>query len=110
VGLEHLHEVIDNIEDMGIVRVPEVIQYIPNLVEARRKQDMENLARISTEIEQSYGVPKVAPAMFNRSFIGRSHGAKKSIFDYRSKEFAQVQENFLQLAATVEEWADGKAN
>lgn len=108
VGLEHLHEVIENIEDMGVTKVPEVIQYIPNLVEGRRKQDLVNLEQIRAEITDALSADHISDVFYNRSYFAKSQGAKKSIFDYKSKEFLPVQESFLALADSIEEWNDGK--
>lgn len=108
IGLQHLHEVIENIEDMGVTQIPEVIKYIPNLVEGRRKQDLMHLETIKSEIEKEFSVAKISDVFYNRSYFAKSQSAKKSIFDYRAKEFKAVQENFLSLATSIEEWADGK--
>ncbi len=108
IGLKHLHEVIENIEEMGVTQTPEVIKYIPNLVEGRRKQDMMHLDAIKSEIEKEFSQDKVSDVFYNRAYFAKSQSAKKSIFDYRAKEFHDVQESFLSLATSIEEWADGQ--
>ncbi len=110
VGLQHLHEAIDNIEEMGVSSIPEIIKYIPNLVEGRRKQDQQNLATITAEIEQAFSSERIGEVIYNRSYFAKSQSAKRSVFDYQSKEFASVQQSFLTLAKDIEEWADGKNN
>ena len=109
IGLEHLYEVIDNIEDMGVTQIPEVITHIPNLMDARRKQDHMELEKIRNTLQAEFGKPLVSDVFYNRAYFAKSHSAKKSVFDYKAKEFEEVKGLYMNLATTIKEWADGQA-
>lgn len=103
-GLSHLSEVLENIEDMGVSQIPEVVAYIPNLVDTRRKQEQADLKSITQGLGTSAGgVPVVAP-FFNRAPLVKSQSQRKSVFDYQSKEFEGLQKNFTEVAELIQKW------
>lgn len=105
-GLSHLSDVLENIEDMGVSQIPEVVAYIPNLVDARRKQEQSDLKNITQGLgDSAEGVPVVAP-FFNRAPLVKSQAQRKSVFDYQSKEFEALKKNFTEVAELIQEWGD----
>lgn len=103
-GLEHFYTVLDDVEDMGIVTVPEIILHVPNLVDLRRKQENEDLSKIVNKIEASMGAEKVSNAFMNKTPLVKSLSEKKSVFDFKNKEFKDLQNEFLVIADKIEVW------
>lgn len=102
-GLEHLDEVLENIHDMGIGNSPKVLAYIPNLVDTRRKQEAEDLEEICQQYNKDVLGCEIAP-FYNRSHMVKAQSQRKSVFDFRSKDFVELQEQFQTLAARIEEF------
>jgi chromosome partitioning protein len=107
-GLEHFYEVLNDVEDMGIVKVPEVILHVPNLVDLRRKQEASDLTSIISAIEEKKGENKVSNPFLNRSPLVRSLSEKKSVFDFQNKEFKELQLEFTNIARKIEVWSDAR--
>lgn len=105
-GLEHFYQVLEDIEDMGIGSGPEVLAYIPNLVDLRRKQEEHDLERIDHGM-RGHGEGKMMRPFFNRVQLVKSQAQRKSVFDYTSKEFLSLQRQFDEMANVVQEWAHG---
>jgi chromosome partitioning protein len=103
-GLSHLHEVLLDIEDMGVSAAPSVLAHIPNLVDARRKQETSDLLEIVTELRNDSATTPVVDPFYNRASLVKSHAAKKSVYDYTSKDFKNLQGQFNQLVSIIEEW------
>jgi len=103
-GLEHLYEVLNDIEDMSIVKVPEVLIHVPNMIDSRRKQENTDLNSIIEVIEKSKGEKTIGPKFSNKSLLIRSVSEKNSVFNYHSKDFEEIQNDFLKMARQVEEW------
>ena len=97
-GLKNIHEVLLDIEDMEIVTPPKVLGYIPNLFEKRRKKSNEDF----TMIKQQFGDGKIFEPFSNKASFARSMADKKSVFDYQSVEFKELQEQFITMASSVE--------
>ncbi|HAZ14803.1 MAG: hypothetical protein A2X86_22230 [Bdellovibrionales bacterium GWA2_49_15] len=105
-GLEHLEVVLQDVAEMGISQIPEVIGHIPNLVDSRRKQEELDLTGIG-ELLKTTGHQKDGlcfDPLFNRSQLVKAQASKKSVFDYDSKEYAPLQEQFGTIASTIEKW------
>lgn len=102
-GLEHLDEVLENIHDMGIGNSPRVLAYIPNLVDTRRKQEAADLEEICQQYNKEVLGCEIQP-FYNRSTIVRAQAQRKSVFDFRSKDFVELQEQFQTLAERIEEF------
>jgi chromosome partitioning protein len=103
-GLDHFYEVLEDVDDMGIVRVPEIILHVPNLVDLRRKQESEDLNKIVSKIEESMGKEKVSHVFMNKTPLVKSLAERKSVFDFKNKEFKELQTEFLGIATKIEEW------
>lgn len=101
-GLNAFYEVLENIDDMGVVKVPEILVHVPNLVDSRRKQEQDDLANIVNQLGSD---SKVMGPILNKSQLVKALGQKKSVFDYTSKEFLPLQESFSEIANIIEEWA-----
>ena len=97
-GLEHFHEIIEDIEDMGITQTPKVLGYIPNLVEARRKQVGSDFEKIKNEL----GEDLVFDPFANRVQLVKSSAAKKSVFDFHASEYKELQAQFSKMVESIE--------
>lgn len=102
-GLGHLNEVLEDIEDMGVTQIPQILAHIPNLVDARRKQEGDDLGRITETLSHMESSHVVEP-FFNRAQLVKSQAQRKSVFDYSSKEYQQLQGQFQNLVNIIEEW------
>ena len=102
-GLGHLNEVLEDIEDMGVTQIPEVLAHIPNLVDARRKQESDDLSKITDSLSHLDSMNVVEP-FYNRAQLVKSQAQRKSVFDYSSKEYQQLQGQFQNLVSIIEEW------
>ena len=108
-GLGHLYGVLDEIEEMGVPQTPEILAHIPNLVDARRKQEQNDLEEISSELTETFGDEiKILTPFYNRSQLVRSQAQRKSVFDYQSKEYLPLQQQFNEMAAVIKEWNDAR--
>ncbi|MFA7614113.1 MAG: ParA family protein [Candidatus Caldatribacteriota bacterium] len=97
-GLVNMQNVLSDIEDMQICPVPKNLGYIPNLYDSRRKQagmDME-------KIKDTFKSGIVHSAFYNKVQFGRSLAQKKSVYDYKGKEFIELQKQFSLLADSIE--------
>jgi chromosome partitioning protein len=104
-GLGHLYSVLDDIEEMGVGHIPQVLAHIPNLMDNRRKQEQDELISISEELREDLGedAAVVLNPFFNRAQLVRSGGQRKSVFDYQSKEYAYLQNQFNEIASLIKE-------
>lgn len=103
-GLGHLNDVLSNIDEMGVTQTPEILAYIPNLVDLRRKQEEEDLEKIRLYLSSEFGErPMLAPFM-NKAMLVKSQAQKKSVFDYQSKEFLPLQKSFGEMVDLIQEW------
>jgi chromosome partitioning protein len=108
-GLTHFYQVLEDIEEMGVTRPPQVLAHIPNLVDARRKQESDDLKMICSELEEAFGKGTVVDPFYNRTLLVKSLAKKKSVFDFSAKEFRPLQEQFNILAQRAIEMK-GKSN
>jgi chromosome partitioning protein len=106
-GLDYLYQVLEDVKDMEIVKVPEIVLHVPNLVDLRRKQESEDLTKIVNKIESSLGGEKIYGAFMNKTPLVKSLAEKKSVFDFKNKEFKDLQDDFLGMAQKIEEWSHG---
>lgn len=107
-GLEHFYQVIDDIADMGIVKAPEVFLHVPNLVDLRRKQESEDLEKIMQSIDQELGEGKVFSPFLNKAGLVKSLSSRKSVFEFKNRDFFELQEKFSGVAQKIEEWSNGR--
>lgn len=97
-GLEHLHQVLEDVADMGLSQVPEVLAYVPNLVDPRRKQEGDDLVRI---VEEFGARAPVLSAVLNRAPLVKSMAQRKTVFDYEAAEYKELHRQFNHLATLV---------
>lgn len=100
-GLEHFYRLLGDIEEMGVSKVPQVLAHIPNLVDLRRKHEAGELKRISHELNLEFGEGSVCSPFYNKVPLVRSQADKKSVFDFQSKDFTLLQEQFSSLADRI---------
>jgi len=104
-GLEHFYQVLEDIKDMGIVKEPEVIVHIPNLVDLRRKQEQDDLGKIIETIETQLGSGKVSVPFPNKAGLVKSLSQRKSVFDFKGQDFNELKDQFGTIAQKIDEWA-----
>ncbi|MBT3236710.1 MAG: AAA family ATPase [Bdellovibrionales bacterium] len=102
-GLAHFYRVLEDIDDMGVSAKPTVLAHIPNLVEKRRKQEGCDLNLITEELVDRSNCSNVVDPFYNRAQLVKSQSQKRSVYDYSSIEFAQLQEKFNHLADIIQE-------
>jgi chromosome partitioning protein len=100
-GLGHFHQIVEDIEDMGITEVPRIIGYIPNLVDARRKQAGEDFQKIREDL--NLGDARIFEPFNNKVQLVKSSAARKSVFDFKSKEYSELQGQFSSIADAITE-------
>ncbi|MFZ4714329.1 MAG: ParA family protein [Bacteriovoracaceae bacterium] len=98
-GLSHFHEALENIADMGIVKAPKVIGYIPNLVEARRKQVGADFEDIRNDLKEG----KIFEGLANKVQMIKAGAVKKSVFDFKGAEYKLIQDQFSTIATHIGE-------
>lgn len=97
-GLKNIQNVLEDIDDMGIIQTPKVLGYIPNLFEARRKQARNDFDGIQSKFTDAH----VFQPFVNKANFAKSMANKKSVFDYQAKEFKELQEQFLTMTGEIE--------
>lgn len=105
-GLEHFYQVLGDIAEMGIVKAPEVILHVPNLVDLRRKHEQDDLTKIIETVDNTQGVGKVFSPFLNKAGLVKTLSGRKSVFDFKGQEFVDLQGKFLGIAGIIEEWAN----
>jgi chromosome partitioning protein len=100
-GLVHFHDVLEEVADMGIGKAPKVIGYIPNLVESRRKQSEQDFDQILSQFRKD-DIPFFG-SIPNRVQLVKSCAKRKSVFDFSSKEYKELQNSFLEMADRITE-------
>ena len=98
MGLEHFHDVIEDVGDMGIVAAPRVLGYIPNLMENRRKQSNEDFDTITGELAGRM----VFDGFPNKAQLAKSSAMKKSVFHFNNKDYLPLQEQFKKMAEYID--------
>ncbi|WP_417335011.1 ParA family protein [Halobacteriovorax marinus] len=102
-GLTHFYKVLEDINDMEISNTPDVLAHIPNLMDSRRRQENEDLEMINTHLGE--GAVVVEP-FFNKAQLVKSQSLKKSVFEFNSKEFRPLQNQFSQMAQIIVDWKE----
>ncbi len=108
-GLGHFYEVIENVQDMGVVEAPTVLGYIPNLVDIRRRQEEDDLLKIRSELEKQFGEGTVLEPFFNRAPLVKSQAMKKSVYEFGGSEFKLLQGQFDCIAGRIHQWKESYA-
>ncbi|HXH30759.1 MAG TPA: AAA family ATPase [Bacteriovoracaceae bacterium] len=96
-GLKKILQVVEDIAEMEITSTPKNLGYIPNLFDTRRKQAAEDLE----EIKKNLGAATVHEAFTNKVQFGKSLAQRKSVFQYKSGEYKDLQRQFIQMTDTV---------
>ena len=107
-GLASIYDILEEIEDMGIVTAPEVFLHVPNLVDQRRKQEDEDLQSITNFVTGKNKSGKMLSPIYNKSQLVKSLSQKKSVFDYHSKEYLDLQNAFNEVAKEIDLWSGRK--
>ncbi len=100
-GLLSFYEILEQVKDMGISKVPEVIGHIPNLLDRKRKQEERDLKSI--KLNQKENVKYFGP-FYNKAQLVKSLGQRKSVFDFSLREFDEIQGQFSSIAQGIKEW------
>lgn len=103
-GLNHFHEALADIEDMGISEVPKVLAHIPNLVDGRRRQEGDDLERIEKELKEISPESRLMGPFMNKVGLVKGQALKKSVFDFQSKDYSELQEQFGAIAGLIDQW------
>jgi chromosome partitioning protein len=96
-GLKNIQQVVSDIAEMEITSVPKNLGYIPNLFDVRRKQATEDLA----QIKQTLGEATVYEPFTNKVQFGKSLAQRKSVFQYKSSEYKDLQRQFTAMTESV---------
>lgn len=102
-GLINFNNVLEDVEDMGVVKAPKVLGYIPNLVENRRKQTKSDFEDIQSDLGARLVRGKMFDAISNRVQLTKSGASKKSVFDFKTKDYKELQNTFLDMASHIEQ-------
>jgi chromosome partitioning protein len=108
-GLEHFYQVLEDIKEMGIVKAPDVVLHVPNLVDLRRKQESDDLTKILQMLENDKGDidnKKVCAPFLNKAGLVKSLSSRKSVFEFRGQEFTELRNKFSGIAEKIEEWSN----
>ena len=98
-GLKNIQQVVQDISEMEITTTPKNLGYIPNLFDVRRKQALTDLE----EIKGTLGMATVHEAFTNKVQFGKSLAQRKSVFDYKSGEFKDLQRQFVTMTQTLDQ-------
>jgi chromosome partitioning protein len=97
-GLKNIQQAVHDIEEMGITKTPVNLGYIPNLFEKRRRQANEDYHHIKAHFSDG---PIFEP-FYNKANFAKSMANKKSVFDFQSKDYVEIQNQFLKMASFIE--------
>jgi chromosome partitioning protein len=108
-GLEYFYQVLEDIKEMGIVKAPDVVLHVPNLVDLRRKQESADLKKILQMLENDKGDidnKKVCAPFLNKTGLVKSLSNRKSVFEFKGQEFTDLRNKFSGIAEKIEEWSN----
>lgn len=97
-GLKNILQVVSDIGEMEITSTPKNLGYIPNLFDVRRKQAGSDLAHIKETLGEAY----MYEAFTNKVQFGKSLAQRKSVFQYKSAEYKDLQRQFTDMTETVQ--------
>jgi len=89
--------VLDDVTNMEIVSTPQVLAYIPNLVDDRRKTTTDAMGRFLESLPANLMVKPLK----NKALLAKSQLEQKSVYDFKSKEFHELQEYFSSLSKRI---------
>jgi chromosome partitioning protein len=97
-GLKNIQQVVADIAEMEITSTPKNLGYIPNLFDIRRKQASSDLAHI----KETLGEATVYEAFTNKVQFGKSLAQRKSVFQFKTSEYKDLQRQFRIMTETVD--------
>ena len=97
-GLRNIQQVVTDIAEMEITSTPKNLGYIPNLFDTRRKQANTDLL----EITGALGKAMIHEPFTNKVQFGKSLAQRKSVFQFKSSEFKDLQRQFSVMADAVQ--------
>jgi chromosome partitioning protein len=98
-GLKNIQQVLEDIREMEICPVPRNLGYIPNLFDARRKQVHADFEKIGADL----GTGRMFVPFTNRVQFTKAQASRKSVFEFQANEFKEIQEQFMNMAQTVQQ-------
>lgn len=96
-GLKNIQQVVQDISEMEITTSPKNLGYIPNLFDTRRKQAATDLEKIKASLSEA----TMHEAFTNKVQFGKSLAQRKSVFDFKSNEFKDLQRQFVEMTENV---------
>lgn len=96
-GLKNILQVVSDIGEMEITSTPRNLGYIPNLFDTRRKQAGSDLAQIKETLGEAF----MYEAFTNKVQFGKSLAQRKSVFQYKSSEYKDLQRQFTVMTENV---------
>lgn len=104
MGLKHFHQVIEDVEDMGITNGPKILGYIPNMFDNRRKNTGEEFDKILETLKANNAdAPRMFRPFANKVQLVKSSAQKKSVFDFGTQDFRELQEQFADMAGHIQQ-------
>ncbi len=97
-GLKKILQVVEDIAEMEITSAPKNLGFIPNLFDTRRKQALDDLE----QIKKSLGEATVHEAFTNKVQFGKSLAQRKSVFQYKTVEYKDLQRQFIEMSDSVD--------
>jgi chromosome partitioning protein len=98
-GLKNIQQVLEDIREMEICPVPRNLGYIPNLFDARRKQVHADFEKIGADL----GSGRMFVPFTNRVQFTKAQASRKSVFEFQASEFKEIQDQFMNMAQTVQQ-------
>ncbi len=96
-GLRNIQQVVADIAEMEITSTPKNLGYIPNLFDVRRKQASSDLEHIRTGLGDGH----MYGPFTNKVQFGKSLAQRKSVFNFKSAEFKDLQRQFTEMTQNV---------
>jgi chromosome partitioning protein len=93
----NFHEVLTDVGDMELVPAPKILAYIPNMVDERRKTTNHSLERFTETLPSKL----LMGPLKNRALLAKAQAEQKSIYDFKSKDFLDLQVYFSTLAKRI---------
>jgi chromosome partitioning protein len=96
-AIVNFQSVLGDVADMEIVEAPQVLAYIPNMVDERRRATTDAMGRFLSSLPADLMVSPLK----NKALLAKSQAEQKSIYEYKSKDFIELQEYFSSLSKRI---------
>ena len=103
MGLKNFHGVLEDIGDMGLTQAPKVLGYLPNMYDQRRKQTGADFEKIKSELGSLNQAPHIFEPLMNKVQLVKSAAQHKTVFDYQTQDFKDLQRQFDSMANHIEQ-------